>query len=263
MKTWWSRIEIPTHQRLRSLIVAGVGYLASVTLSHAEPIRIAVDNWPPFQYETESGFVGIDIELAKEIAERMAAELQVLKKPWGRSLKSMETGQVDILTGLAYREERAKYIAYTDTPYYACSTVFYTAKGEGNDIKTYEDLKRFSIGYVLHSAYFEPFDSDDAITKVGVATEDNLMDMLVNKRIKTIVGTDCQVDYYLQTHNLHQMIEKAEFRPGNTVNLFLGVSKKSPWAAQLDEFNAVVKELVDEGYVLEASKSYYGTLGVN
>lgn len=229
----------------------------------AETIRLGMDAWPPFRIETPKGYEGIDVDLIAELSRRMGIEYRIEHKPWGRSLKSMEFGVLDVMTGLAYREERAKYILYTSTPYYACSTVFYTVKGEGKDIATYQDLKKFSVGYVLHSAYFQPFDTDDSIRKVGVATEENLVDMLINKRIKTIVGTDCQVDYYLESNNLTGRFEKTDYKPGNTVNLFLGISRKSHWAHRFEEFDRIIRELVAERYPETVAESYVGTVDMN
>lgn len=247
----------------RAVLGAGLLMIAAEVPVHAETIRLGMDAWPPFRIETPKGYEGIDVDLITEVSRRMGIEFQIEHKPWGRSLKSMEFGILDVMTGLAYREERAKYILYTSTPYYACSTVFYTVKGEGKDIATYQDLKKFSVGYVLHSAYFEPFDADDSIRKVGVATEENLVDMLINKRIKTIVGTDCQVDYYLESNNLSGLFEKTAYRPGNTVNLYLGISRKSHWVHRFEEFDRIIGELVAERYPETIAEGYVGTVDMN
>jgi len=218
---------------------------------------MGTDDWPPFRMRTDWGFVGLDIDLMNEVARRMDISVMALRYPWGRSLKSMEAGTVDLMTGLAYRDERAEYVAYTEPPYFQCSTVFYTQAGQADRLKAYDDLAEMSVGYVLHSAYFERFDQDESLNKIGMAEEINLIEMLKKKRLDAIVGTDCQIDYQIQADNLSDLIEKADYRPGNSVDLYVGISKKSPWANRLDEFNATIRDLVEEGFVEEAAKAYY------
>ncbi|WP_428688462.1 substrate-binding periplasmic protein [Roseibium sp.] len=219
---------------------------------------LATDDWPPFRITQKGALVGLDLDLIDEIARRANADLKVVKMPWGRGLTSMQSGAVDVMTGLAYRDERAKYITYTQTPYFKCTTAFYMLNGEAGSIKTYEDLADREIGFVLHSAYFERFDKDETLTKVGVAQEDALIDMLIKQHISVMIGTDCQVDYFIKRQGLTSKIEKTPYNPGNSVDLYLGISKKSPWSKQVETLNRIVKELVDEGFVDRIAREYYG-----
>ncbi|MCK7615833.1 substrate-binding periplasmic protein [Roseibium sediminicola] len=247
---------------LSSCIRFFVGLALTVPLLlpvRADELVMATDDWPPFRISNEQGLIGLDLDLIDEIAKRTGASLTIAKMPWGRALTSMQTGDVDVMTGLAYRDERAQYIAYTDTPYFKCTTAFYTIAGQAQKIKTYEDLARYQVGYVLHSAYFDRFDNDVSLDKVGVAQEQILIDMLMKRRFGVMIGTDCQVDYFIKRQGFAGKIEKAPYNPGNAVDLFLGVSKKSDWAGKLDLLNKVVKDLVDEGFVDKISEEYYGT----
>lgn len=224
----------------------------------AAEMTLATDDWPPFRISDEKGLIGLDLDLIEEISKRTEADLRVVKMPWGRALTSMQSGAVDVMTGLAYRDERAKYIAYTDTPYFKCTTSFYTLAGREDEIQTYEDLAQHQIGFVLHSAYFDRFDNDTALDKVGVPQEQTLIDMLMRGRFAVMIGTDCQVDYFIERQGLSDKISKTPYNPGNSVDLYLGVSKKSGWAKRLDKLNMVMKELVDEGFVDKIAQEYYG-----
>ncbi|MTI06066.1 transporter substrate-binding domain-containing protein [Roseibium denhamense] len=234
-----------------------MGFLIAVPAA-AEPLKLATDEWPPFRISGESGLTGLDIDFMQAVAKRVSGDLEVVQMPWGRALTSMQNGSADVMSGLAYRDERAEFISYTDTPYYNCTTAFYARQGEGQGIKTYEDLQNVPVGYVLHSAYFDRFDNDTALYKVGVAQESTLLDMLVHGRIPLMIGTDCQVDYIIQREGLSAQIEEVPYNPGNSVDLFLGVSKRSPWAEDMDRFNEVVRELIAEGFVSQSAEMYYG-----
>ncbi|MTI42627.1 transporter substrate-binding domain-containing protein [Roseibium hamelinense] len=231
-----------------------------IASASAEQVLImGMDDWPPFRMSTENGFSGLDLDVMAEAARRLDIEIDTQRYPWGRSLKSMENGSIDLMSGLAYREARARYILYTDTPYYSCSTVFYTSAGKASSLTVYEDLAQMSVGYVLHSAYFPRFDQDEALNKIGMAEEISLLEMLKNKRLDAIIGTDCQIDYQIRSEELGGVIEKADYRPGNQVDLYFGISRKSDFADRVDEVNAVIAELVENGFVADAAEAYYGS----
>lgn len=231
----------------------------AVSPARAAELILATDDWPPFRISDEGDLTGLDLEFIDEVARRADADLRVVKMPWGRGLASMESGAVDVMTGLAYRDDRAKYIAYTDTPYFRCSTAFYTIAGRGDAIRTYEDLSKHQIGFVLHSAYFDRFDNDQTLDKVGVPQERTLIEMLMKDRFMVMIGTDCQVDYHIERQGLSGAIEKTAYSPGNSVDLYLGVSRTSEWASRLDQLSDIVKDLLKEGFVDRIARDYYGT----
>jgi len=220
-------------------------------------IKAPIGYWPPFAITDKMPYRGIDVDLLKEIEKRLAVEIRIKKYPWTRSLSNMKQGKLDIISGIAKREERAEYLHYIPTPYYTCSTVFYVKKGNSSKIKKYDDLYNYSIGYVEKSAYFLKFDKDKKLKKRAVTREIQLLKMLKVGRIDTIIGTDCQVDYELAQLGYNKLIEKAEFTPGNNVHLYVAVSKKSPYAKELDTISEVVKNIVEERKVKEFAKKYY------
>ncbi|WP_299816766.1 ABC transporter substrate-binding protein [uncultured Roseibium sp.] len=217
---------------------------------------LATDEWSPRTIPALRSKAGPDVDLIREIARRSDADLKVAQMPWGRGLASMQSGAVDVMTGLAYRDEQAKYIVYTDTPYFQCRTAFYSLRGVSQDIRGYSDLAGHQIGYVLHSAHFDRFDTDATLNKVGVPAEQTLIDMLLKRRFAVVIGTDCQFDYYIRQQGLAAVVEKAPYSPGSAVDLFLGVSKKSAWAGRIDTLNRIIRDLVDEGYVDRITREY-------
>jgi hypothetical protein len=93
-------------------------------------------------------------------------------------------------------------------------------------LNDYASLRGLRIGYVLESVYFQPFDSDKALDKVGVSNEQQLLEMLALGRIDALVGTDCQVDYSLLDPKLAGRIVKAAYQPQARTELYIGFSRK-------------------------------------
>ncbi|PVB61025.1 ABC transporter substrate-binding protein [Labrenzia sp. 011] len=227
--------------------------------ARADEMLLATNDLSSRRISASESKAGPDVDFLREIARRSDADLKVAQMPLGRGLASMQSGAVDVMAGLSYRDEQARYIVYTDTPYSRCSTAFYTLNGQSKEIRDYRDLSGRQIGYVLHSTYFDRFDKDGNLNKVGVPEEQTLIDMLLKRRISVMIGTDCQVDYHLRHLGLTSTIEKAPYGPGNAVVLFLGVSKKSAWAQRIGALNRIIRDLVDEGYVERIGREFYRT----
>ncbi len=225
----------------------------------AEEFIIGTDPWPPFTIVDSGTFSGIDIDIAKEIEKRLPDVTFTFREiPWIRALHYMETGEIDIITGLAKREDREKYILYTSPPYYSkCSTRFYVKKGSSITIRKYDDLYRFKVGYVANSAYFNKFDTDEKLKKHSVTHEKQLLDMLISDRFDVIIGTNCQVDYHISLQGLQGEIEEVEYGPNNSVDLYFGLSKKSRITELLPELNKIIHELKEKGIIQQIADKYF------
>jgi len=227
----------------------------------AENQLLAVtETWPPFRIidrDSELQYTGIDIDLLKEISQKLKIKIIIERHPWARCLSMMKSGQGDIITGLAYTKERAQYIRYSQIPYYAVSPTFYLRNGEGKRIKTYEDLYDFTIGYSLNSSYFDRFDSDTTILKHGAPKEIFLIKMLVNKHLDVIIGTDANVDYDIAQLALKEKIEKAYYSPIEKTKLYIGISKKSGFLSRCDEVDTIINKLVETGKIQRSAKKYF------
>ena len=225
------------------------GLLLTTSLnSYADKIVVGVDAWAPFRFINGDTISGIDHELWKRIGQALDVKVEYFQCPWKRCLKLMQDGLIDAMSGLAYREERATYITYTTPHYYTCSTQLYVRKGYGDTVKEHSDLYGMKVGMVSGSAYYESFDNDTKITKMPVAQESILPELLIKERIDTFIGTDCQVDYELKANGQNQYIEKSSFKPGNVVKLYVGISSKSSWLEKLDALNTVLKKVVGANF---------------
>lgn len=220
-----------------------------------EPLRVMTDLWPPFRMRDENGaFSGLDIDLLAELSRRSGLRFEIQQAPWARGLAALEQGRASLMTGLAKTPERERYIQYLDKPYYRCSPRFYTAPGVAALLDDYASLRGLRIGYVLESAYFQPFDTDQALDKFGVNNEAQLLDMLVRGRIDALVGTDCQVDHALLDPALSGRIVKAAYHPQAQSDLYIGFSRQRP--AHLKQVQAALDSMLADGWITRAAQRY-------
>lgn len=221
-----------------------------------EPLRVMTDLWPPFRMEAADGtLIGLDIDLLDELSRRSGLRFEIERAPWARGLAALEQGRADMMTGLAKTPERERYIQYLETPYYACSPRFYARPSVASLLDRYDRLRGLRIGYVLESVYFPRFDADQALDKVGVSAEAQLLEMLVRKRIDTLIGTDCQVDFALLDPTLAGHIVKASYQPQARTDLYIGFSRKR--LAQLPRVAAALSSMQTDGWIARAAMRYH------
>ncbi|MFV0423234.1 substrate-binding periplasmic protein [Oleidesulfovibrio sp.] len=220
-------------------------------------IVVPVDDWVPYRFVSDGTMSGVDFDLWAELGERLSFEVEFQHTPWNRSLAQMRQGRGDAMSGLARTSEQEKYIYYVEPPYSSCSTVFYTKKGNGAQIKAYSDLMGKQVGFVLGSAYYPLFDSDGSLNKIGVATEEQLLKMMLAGRVDVMIGTDCQVDYELIKQGFSKELEKTAFNPGNRVDLYLGISRFSKMYRAIPTFENVMREMQADGTLQRINDKYF------
>ena len=222
----------------------------------AELLRVVTDYWLPFRMAGRDWRVeGLDIDLLEELQRRTGVQFEVRRQPWARALEDMRRGQADLMTGLARTAEREQYIDYLLPAYHACAPRLYGSPQRAASIRDYAQLTGLRIGYVLQSAYFEPFDSDPALTKIGVKNEEQLLQMQLRGRIEVLIGTDCQVDFQLRDPQLAGQLVKLAYQPPQTL-LFIGLSRASPRLAERERLSAALQALLREGWLERAAQRY-------
>ncbi|MCE0557649.1 MULTISPECIES: transporter substrate-binding domain-containing protein [unclassified Motilimonas] len=223
-------------------------------------VIVATDEWPPFRIsiDKKGGFTGFDIDLLQALSAKTGIQFNVKRYPWARALSHMEIGQVDMMVGLAKTAEREQFIDYIPTSYYHCRPAFYTQKDIPKPINSYQDLYFYRVGYVLDSAYFEPFDSDDAMVKHGVPTEIQLLRMAKKGHLEVFIGTDCQVEYEINKRGLWQQLSKAAYQPKQDLALYIGFSKLSNHRYLSSKIEQALKELMIEPEFTEIKARYFG-----
>jgi polar amino acid transport system substrate-binding protein len=228
-----------------------------VQAAEPEALRVMTDLWPPFRMQAAGGALeGLDIDLLDQLSLRTGLRFDVERAPWVRGLAALEQGKADLMTGLAKTPEREAYIHYMQQPYYACAPRFYVAPQRAAKLQTYAQLVQFNIGYVLGSAYFEPFDSDRRLYKTAVNNESQLLQMLLRGRLDALIGTDCQVDYELREPRWQGRIVKAQFQPEARTDLYIGFSRQRDLQAEYRQLSAALEQLRREGWVEQAAQRY-------
>ena len=104
-------------------------------------------DFPPFEYLSQNEIVGIDVEIAKKIAQKQNCELKIKDMSFNSILTEVINGTVDMgISGITKTEERAKKVDFSDNYF----TAYQKAMIKNNsNIKSVDDIKNKKIGVQL------------------------------------------------------------------------------------------------------------------
>lgn len=102
--------------------------------------------YPPFESIDDKGeAVGFDVDIAKEIAERLGLELEVVSVKWEGIIPGLKTGDYDmVMSAMTITEERKMEIDFSD-PYIDSDQSIAVRKGD-TSIKSEADLAGKVVG---------------------------------------------------------------------------------------------------------------------
>lgn len=203
--------------------------------------------YPPFNSVDKSGEVmGLDVDIAQEIAKDMQVELDIQILPWEGMLAFFATGKGDlIIDGISITEERKKAIDFSD-PYYSVGQVILKRK-ENARIQSYHDLDHpdFRIACQMGAT------SEKATKKfmpkakiINFPTQDEGASALSQNLVDAVVMDDPWVKLYLKVKGSESALEGI-LEPFTVEPIGIPVRKDSP--KMLQQVNDTLKRLKDSG----------------
>jgi polar amino acid transport system substrate-binding protein len=105
-------------------------------------------DYPPYEYidDATGAYVGFDIELMQEIADRMGVELEWKDMDFSLLLGALKAGQIDaIIACMSITEERMQECSFTDEYYVSLDAVL-VKRGGGVTVTDIHDLAGLRVG---------------------------------------------------------------------------------------------------------------------
>lgn len=125
METKWKKVMAAAILIGAVVMVQGCGSSTETSKSSSggKVLKVATEAaYPPFRYmDKDKHLVGFEVDLAKEIARRMGAEIEWKDMSFGQLLDAVEEKKVDMAIGaITVTPEREKKVVFSD-PYYKLS----------------------------------------------------------------------------------------------------------------------------------------------
>ena len=106
-------------------------------------------DYPPYEFYSDAAmtqFAGIDVEVAKYIADSMGMELQIEAMNFDNLVTSLSNGDFDmVLAACEYTDERALACDFSDPYYTDLPPVILVKESDADKYKTLDDINKASV----------------------------------------------------------------------------------------------------------------------
>lgn len=219
--------------------------------SENEIILATEAGFAPYEYYENGKIVGVDIDIAYEIAKELGKDLVVKDIAFDSIIMEVKTGKSDFAAaGISYTPERARAVAFSDN--YAVSKQIVIVRDDGN-ITNVEQIKNkkiaVQIGSVADTYVTDMFDKATIIRqKKYLATIQDLED----GKVDVVVMDELPAKEIL--------MEKSGLRilPESLVEDSYGIIVKKSNDELLEVVNRVIKRMQEDGSLKESILRHTG-----
>lgn len=104
--------------------------------------------FPPYEYMESNEVVGIDVDIAQAICDKLDMELVIDNIAFDSIIPAVQSGKADVgVAGMTVTEDRLQSIDFTDT--YTTATQVIIVNAEGSSVASVDDLAGKTIGVQL------------------------------------------------------------------------------------------------------------------
>ena len=198
----------------------------------------------PYEYYENGEIVGVDVDIAREIAKKLGKELEIKDVAFDSIVNEVKTGKADFgAAGISYNEERAEEVDFTIN--YATSKQIIVVR-ENSNISKKEDLENLTIavqlGSVGDSYVTQNYENAKIIRqkKYLAAIED-----LKTGKADCVVMDELPAKAILKENTNLKILDTELFTDS------YGMIVKKGNKELLDAINEVLQQLLDEGKIEE------------
>ena len=216
------------------------------------------DTLAPMGFRDDNGeIVGFDIDLAREVANRLGVELEAKPIDWSSAILSLKKGDVDVVwNGFAVNESRKQQVNFTKP--YLYNRLMIAKYSDRDDINSKEELKGKIVGVQSGSSNYETLVNDPVSKEIKeIRQYDSYVNAFLDleaKRIDAVIVDEIVARYYISKENADFTL--LEDKPITSQYLSVGLRK-----TDTELLNAIDKALDDmryDGKAAEISTKWFG-----
>ncbi|MCP4150508.1 MAG: transporter substrate-binding domain-containing protein [bacterium] len=242
-----------------AMLIIPVQGEAAGELSKLEQIKKAgklvlgtTDDYPPYEFRMlgDKKVVGLDIDIANEIAKELGVKLEIQVIQFKDLIKSLSENKVDIvIAALSPTTERKKIVDFSKV-YYKADQYMLINKNNKKVIKTVADLKGKKVGIQIGSVQMElamkhvkasQFVEEDDMGELVDCLADGKCDAVLME--KPVAKSYAMKNPHLDT--------KACFLDKEKSVLGAAIAVKKGSKILLDKINSLLKQLQDKKLIAE------------
>nr|CRH07894.1 Exported protein of unknown function [Candidatus Magnetococcus massalia] len=199
--------------------------------------------------------------ILEEAASKMGYTIRWRHAPFSTSLSDLKSGQVDLVPRVIRKQDREPFVHFLGPiGSQRKDIVFLVRTGHESLVRSYDDLKNLTIGVKEKTAYFAPFNKDDALNKITSTGGDyGLAGLFIEGKVDTVAVLDqAAMDSALAGLGFSDYTY-ANFRHVQTIENYYGFSRNSPNAALQKRLNTILKQMRASGRVAALYNKHQAT----
>lgn len=226
------------------------------TIQDKGEITIGLEgDWQPFSYHDKNDkLVGVDVEVAKNIAKKLGVKANIVEGKWDGLLTGLSTGTYDlVVNGVDITKEREKKFDFS-TPYAYDHTVL-VVRNDNTTITSFDDLEGKTTANSIGSTYME-LGEDYGATVKGVDDLTKCMDLVKSGGVDATINAATSINDYLQTtkDSSFKIVDQSKESTSYAIPMVKGDDNASLKKA----VNKALKELKEDGTLSKISIKYFG-----
>lgn len=165
-------------------------YIALQLPSFAATFKAHCRDYPPELFFDGQKCVGPIPDLMTELLNELGHDISWSNKPFIRSIKEAQTGEVDLMVRHSMTKERELFLQATPYGYITRKLSFYRSPMFKEKISSYDDIKKYNIGAIRGLFYSPTFTLLDTNILTSVSSTKQLLSMLERGRIDLAVTSE-------------------------------------------------------------------------
>lgn len=231
------------------------GDLSLKTIEDNGKIIVGFTEYPPMGFKENGEITGFDIDIAKEVAERLGVEAEFVYIDWDAKVLELNGKNIDMIwNGLTITADREKEILFSK-PYFDNRIVIISLNGSGID--QIADLSEMKVGVELQSSGQaavegnDVFATVDELVKYTTITE-AILDLKAGG-IDAIVADEIFARYAVSKEADQYQVASEVFNSEN-----YGIGFRLEDVALRDKVDAIIDEIAADGTAAEISMKWFG-----
>lgn len=238
-----------------TIMTAGMITVPTTAFAEGDTWTLAINaTFPPFESIAESteDYVGIDIDIANYIAEKLGVEMEIQDMQFSALVPTLQSGRADlIISGISPTEEREEVLDFSDSYYYPMNAIICA---EGAGYETLDTLTEKKIGVSMGTSYAEVAASVEGAEVVEMDSTPLIVQDILNGRCDAGIFDATQAAVFVQENEgLEMYIIESEITRADSFAIAL--PKDSEY---VDQINEILAEMMEDGTFHEILVKYIG-----
>ena len=223
-----------------------------------ETLTVGVDTmFVPFEFEEDGEMVGFDIDILKELSERIGFEYDLQTMEFRGLIPALTSDSIDMaLAGITITDERLETVDFS-IPYYDAGLLI-MVRADNTDINGIEDLAGKKVATRTGTSSLDYLMSLDFIDEDDIVAFDNMdasyFELLTEGVEATLWDSPAQ-QYYVQTEGEGQVKIVGQLLEGQQYGI--GLPKGSEMKEKVD---AALQDMMDDGTYDELYVKWFGEM---